>query len=508
MKHPNKRRWLPWLLGFGGYALALAALTLAERQDPNASITSLADAFWYSLVTMSTVGYGDLYPVTPLGKVLGIGFVLLSLGLLSFMLSIVLRVISGKMLPAIRLWPLRRRHWYLFSSQSSAALALAEDLKKQDPKGVFLFPGEAQAGMLTYPGTPEALAGRKTGGCDLFYMDGQLEDALQALPLGHPVYCLTDFAPDKCPPGLTLFNRYECCAQEYWRSRGLEGDEKRILLIGSGEYARHLLTRGLLTNVLDARGGRSYHLFGDWSDFLRDHYCLDQAFGLNTEKPGYDSLYFHGAPWNAHPALLRQADRVILCGDDFQENLAVLNRLGLYFPTAGKCHLLFDREIPGVAVFGTDREIYTAESVCARVQTRAARAMHEIYRRGAGGNAPAWEELSEFLRQSNLAAADHLLTKLRLLLGDPTISRIDADLCARGYARYQAMTTEEKDACWELEHIRWTVFHSLYNWRYAPSRDNAAREHPLLVPYRKLSPAERQKDGYAWEMLKELARFE
>ncbi len=505
MKPSNMRRWLPWLLGLGAYALALVLLTLAERADPSASISSLSDAFWYSLVTMSTVGYGDIYPVTPLGKVLGAVFVLLSLGLLSFMLSIVLQVITGKMLPAMKLWPLRKRHWYIFSCQSSAALALAEDLKRQDPKGVFLFPGEARAGLLTYPGSLTDLASRKKQGCDLFYMDGGYEAALQALELGHPVYCLTDFAPDTCPPGLTLFNRYECCAQEYWRSRGLEAHETRILLIGSGEYARHLLVRGLLTNVLDTQGGRGYHLFGDWEDFLCNHHRLEQVFGLNEEKPGCDSLHFHTGSWNSDPALLRQAHRMILCGDDPQENLAVLNRLRQFFPTTGKCHLLFDREIPGVEVFGTDSEIYTAESVCARVQTQAARTMHEIYRRSAGGNAPAWEALSEFLRQSNIAAADHLLTKLRLLLDDPTLSQITAPLCAQGYRRYQAMTQAEKEACWELEHIRWMVFHSLYNWRYAPKRDNAAREHPLLVPYHQLAPAEQRKDGYAWEMLKDLA---
>ena len=44
-------------------------------------------------------------------------------------------------------------------------------------------------------------------------------------------------------------------------------------------------------------------------------------------------------------------------------------------------------------------------------------------------------------------------------------------------------------------------FHQMYNWQYAPTRDNARRRHPLLLPYAQLGESERRKDAYAWEML-------
>ena len=48
-------------------------------------------------------------------------------------------------------------------------------------------------------------------------------------------------------------------------------------------------------------------------------------------------------------------------------------------------------------------------------------------------------------------------------------------------------------------------FHSMYNWRYSPVRNNAAREHPLMLPYEQLVPSDQAKDDYAWELLKLLA---
>jgi len=51
------------------YVASLAVLE-AERGDPRSDIGSFGQAVWWSITTVTTVGYGDLAPVTPTGRVI------------------------------------------------------------------------------------------------------------------------------------------------------------------------------------------------------------------------------------------------------------------------------------------------------------------------------------------------------------------------------------------------------------------------------------------------------
>ncbi len=66
------------LLAFTG---ALAVLD-AERGHPNATITDFGDAIWWAVTTMTTVGYGDTFPVTTTGRFVAAGLMVGGIALL------------------------------------------------------------------------------------------------------------------------------------------------------------------------------------------------------------------------------------------------------------------------------------------------------------------------------------------------------------------------------------------------------------------------------------------
>jgi voltage-gated potassium channel len=66
------------LLGFAG---ALAVYQ-QERGAPGATMRTFGDAVWWAASTLSTVGYGDITPVTYTGRVIATGMMACGLGLL------------------------------------------------------------------------------------------------------------------------------------------------------------------------------------------------------------------------------------------------------------------------------------------------------------------------------------------------------------------------------------------------------------------------------------------
>jgi Ion channel len=52
--------------------LGAFAMYLAEHKHPGANITNLGDALWWSVETITTVGYGDYTPISTLGRTVAI----------------------------------------------------------------------------------------------------------------------------------------------------------------------------------------------------------------------------------------------------------------------------------------------------------------------------------------------------------------------------------------------------------------------------------------------------
>ena len=66
----------------GVVVVGAAALTLAVEEGGPGSIDTFGDALWWAVTTITTVGYGDTYPVTPAGR--GIAAFLMVAGIALF----------------------------------------------------------------------------------------------------------------------------------------------------------------------------------------------------------------------------------------------------------------------------------------------------------------------------------------------------------------------------------------------------------------------------------------
>ncbi|MDD4913759.1 MAG: NAD-binding protein [Methylococcales bacterium] len=99
----SKRFELLTLLVFTCLLIFIASVSiyLFENSVPDGKINNLFDAFYWAVVTMTTVGYGDIVPYTTAGRLVAIILIFTSLGILAFFTSILIAAFNEKM-PVLR----------------------------------------------------------------------------------------------------------------------------------------------------------------------------------------------------------------------------------------------------------------------------------------------------------------------------------------------------------------------------------------------------------------------
>ena len=87
----NRSQYALFLTGL----LAIVVMTVSsilvlqfEGRSPDANIVTGGDALWWGFVTITTVGYGDFYPVTGLGRMVGVLVMFSGVGIIGALASI------------------------------------------------------------------------------------------------------------------------------------------------------------------------------------------------------------------------------------------------------------------------------------------------------------------------------------------------------------------------------------------------------------------------------------
>jgi voltage-gated potassium channel len=95
----SKRFELYTLAVFLGFLIFIGsiAIYLFENRTAGGQVNTLFDAIYWSVVTLSTVGYGDITPQTTGGRLVAMALIFTGLGVLSFFTSIIVAAFTDKM---------------------------------------------------------------------------------------------------------------------------------------------------------------------------------------------------------------------------------------------------------------------------------------------------------------------------------------------------------------------------------------------------------------------------
>lgn len=92
----NRGQYAVFITLMSGFTVLVVASILvlqAESKSPDANITTGGDAIWWGIVTITTVGYGDKFPVTAFGRAVAVGVMFAGVGIIGSLASILASVL-------------------------------------------------------------------------------------------------------------------------------------------------------------------------------------------------------------------------------------------------------------------------------------------------------------------------------------------------------------------------------------------------------------------------------
>lgn len=334
------------------------------------------------------------------------------------------------------------------------------------------------------------------------------------------------FHPSVEVDNVYITNLSEIRAIDYWRSHFCREPEK-IAVVGPGLLAETVFMWGLLTNIFDVDCKNEYCVFGNFRKFRSIHCNIEKVI----HEFGNDSITFYDDDWYANTEVIRDADRVILCGETLRNVETALDMRAA--GVKGDIHIFAENNnitpfvddnitVAGVLSRGNIRDIVLMDSI--HYAGKLAHATYMLLEEVSAETVIAdtvenyintdafresWKSLDNFTRCSNYAASIHDPVKQMLLLDSGLdITGMTAE---ENKKQYDSLSDDIKDRLQETEHIRWSRYHLLNNWEkpegeivingVKKEKDPVNKLHSDLVPYKDLSLKDKEKDAYFYQTL-------
>lgn len=113
-----------------------------EANNPDSPIDTFFEAVYWSIVTIATVGYGDVVPVTTEGRFVAMLVIISGIAVLAFSTSLVVSAFTEKLDEIKEMKNIeditKLKNYYLFCGYESIAKELARKLKKEDKNIIVL----------------------------------------------------------------------------------------------------------------------------------------------------------------------------------------------------------------------------------------------------------------------------------------------------------------------------------------------------------------------------------
>jgi voltage-gated potassium channel Kch len=543
------RSYLAYVLGVIALVLLTSAVGFyAAEHGVNPNVDSFGDAVWWSIVTVTTIGYGDVSPTTTLGRVVGAFLMFAGIGALGlFTAAIAAYLIKFDRLDALRVRLLNDHVVICGLGDAGALLAhafrregyavLALDRGEDNPHVAAV--REAGAAVLVGDATrPEILKrARLARAKHVVVVSGSdpanMEIAAQArgLARGHDrVLSATAHIDD--PDLWYALRSWDVGTRDRFRleffnltelgARALlarfspfrdSGGTPHVLIVGVNALSEHLIGH-LVRQWQDDAGERPMLpltiVDEDPGEPLRDihhrHPGLSARAVLSAHAIGLRSPEFERGAFLFDATGRCSVTYAYVCIEDeglaLASALLLLNHLRRYdVPVivrmnreAGLAALLRavgpqdDGGLAQLRVFGLLEQACRPEFVLRGVNEVLARALHQEYLLHAPKEhnpaAVPWDDLPMELKDANRTQADHISVKLAAA-GCHLVP-----LTALDGAPF-AFTPAEVERLAEMEHERWCAERRALGWIAGP-RDPQHKTNPNLVPWSELDDAARE----------------